>query len=141
MLSLYLQYKNAHWLILKNIQDYICPRKSKLPPERYKKHPYMHVRKNPIRGKSGQHLIFLNSSGLRSIDNIKFDSDSVDVFLDTCVTAGAAPFKHDFLPNTFVPKIENMEGSGGQLTVHGYGSFAYRVQTDDGSMVTIKFNN
>ena len=46
-----LQYQNAHWLILKNIQDYVCPRKSKLPPERYKKHPYIHVSKNPIRGK------------------------------------------------------------------------------------------
>ena len=55
----------------------------------------------------------LNSSGLRSTDNIKFDSDYVDVFLDTCVTAGANPFKNDFLPNTLVPKIENMEGSGG----------------------------
>ena len=38
MMSLDLQYKNAHWLILKNIKDYICPRNSKLPPERYKKH-------------------------------------------------------------------------------------------------------
>ena len=127
MMSLDLQYKNAHWLILKNIQDYICPRKSKLPPKTYKKHPYFHVRKNP-RGKSGQRLMCLNSSGLRSTDNIKFDSDSFDVFLDTCVTAGANPFKHDFLPNTFIPKIENIEGSGGKLTIHGYGSITYRVQ-------------
>ena len=83
----------------------------------------------------------LNLSGLRSTDNIKFDSDSVDVFLDTCVTAGATPFKHDFLPNTSVPTIENMEGSGGKLTTHSYGSIAYRVQIDDGSQVTIKVNN
>ena len=34
-----------------------------------------------------------------------------------------------------------MEGSGRKLTIHGYGSIAYRVQTDDGSMVTIKVNN
>ena len=65
MTSLDLQYRNAHWLILKNIKDYICPRKLKLPPKRYKKHLYIHVRKNPIRGKSGQRLMCLNSSGLR----------------------------------------------------------------------------
>ena len=83
----------------------------------------------------------LNSSGLRSTDNIKFDSDSVDVFLDTCVTAEANPFKNYFIPNTFVPTIENMEGSGGKLTIQGYGSISYRVQTDEGSKVTIKVNN
>ena len=83
----------------------------------------------------------LNSSGLRSTDNIKFDSNSVNVFLDTCVTAGTTPFKHDFLPNTSVPTIENMEGSYWKLTIHGYGSIAYCVQTDDGSKVTIKVNN
>ena len=85
--------------------------------------------------------MYLNSSGLRSTDNIKFDSDFVDVFLDTCVTAGATPLRNDFLPNTFVQTIENMEGSGGELTIHGYGSIAYHVQTDDRSKVTIKFNN
>ena len=83
----------------------------------------------------------LKSSGLRSTDNIKFDSDSVDVFLDTCVTAGATPFKHDFFLNTFVPTIENMEGSGGKLKIHGYCYIAYRVQIDDGSKFTIKVNN
>ena len=55
MMSLDLQYRNSHWLILKNIKDHICPRKSKFPPERYKKHPYFHVRKNP-----GQRLMCLN---------------------------------------------------------------------------------
>ena len=55
--------------------------------------------------------------------------------------AGTTPFKNDFLPNTFVPKIENMEGSRGEFTIHGYGYIAYRVQTDDGSKVTIKVNN
>ena len=128
-------------MIQKNIKNYVCPRNLKLPHERYKKHPYFHVRKNPIIIKSGQSLVCLNSSGLRSTDNIKFDSDSVNVFLDTCVRAGTIPFKHDFLPNTFIPKIENMEGSGRKLTIHGYGSITYRVQTDDGSMVTIKVNN
>ena len=83
----------------------------------------------------------LNSSGLQSTDNIKFDFDSVNVFLDICVTAGETPFKNYFLTNTFVPTIENMEGSGGKLTIHGYGSITYRVQTDDGSKVTIKVNN
>ena len=83
----------------------------------------------------------MKSSGLRSTDNIKFDSDSVDVFFDICVTAGATPFKHDFLPNTFVPTIKNMEGSGGKLTIHGYGSIVYCVQTDDVSMVTVKVIN
>ena len=81
-----------------------------------------------------------NPSGLQSTDNIIFDSDSVDVFLDTCVTAGVTPFKNDFLYNTFVPTIENMEGSGGKLAIHKYGSIAYCVQTDDGSKVTIKVN-
>ena len=85
--------------------------------------------------------MFLNLSGLRSPDNKQFDSNSVDVFLDTCVTAGVTPFKHDFLPNTFIPTIENMEGSGGKLTIHGYGSITYRVQTDERSMVTIKVKN
>ena len=65
MMSLDLQYKKSYWLILKNIQDYICPRKSKLPPERYKKYQYIHVHKNPTRGKPGQRLMCLNSSGLR----------------------------------------------------------------------------
>ena len=83
----------------------------------------------------------LNSSGLQSTDNMKFDSDSVDVLLDICVIAGATPFKNDYLPNTFVPTIENMEGSGGKLTIHGYDSIAYCVQIDNGSMVTIKVNN
>ena len=83
----------------------------------------------------------LNSSGIQSIDNIIFDSDSVDVFLDTCVTSGATPFKNNFLPNTFVPTIENMEGSGGKLIIHGYSAITYCVQTDDGSKVGIKVNN
>ena len=83
----------------------------------------------------------LNSSGLRSTDHIKFDSNYIDVLLDTCVTAGATLFKHDFLPNTFVSTIEDMEGSGRKLTIHGYGSITYCVQTDDRSMVTIKVNN
>ena len=133
MMSLYLQYRNAHWLIIKNIKNYICPRKSKLPPERYKKPPYIHVFNNPKRRKSGRRLMCLNSSVLRSTDNIKFETDSVDVFLDTCVTSGATHFKNDFLNNTFVPTIENMEGAGGKLTIHGYGSIAYQVQTYDGS--------
>ena len=63
------------------------------------------------------------------------------MFLDICVTAGETPFKNYFLTSTFVPTIENMVGSGGKLTIHGYGSIAYCVQTDDGSKVTIKVNN
>ena len=63
------------------------------------------------------------------------------MFLDTCVTAGVTPSKNDFLPNTLVPTIEKMEGSGGKLTIHGYGSIVYRVQTYDVSKVTIKVNN
>ena len=51
------------------------------------------------------------------------------------------PFQKRFLPKTFVTTIENMEGSGRKLTIHSYGSIAYRVQTDDGSNVTIKVNN
>ena len=52
------------------------------------------------------------------------------------------PFQRSsFLPNTFIPKIENMEGSGEKLTIHGYGSIAYLVQTDDESKVTIKVKN
>ena len=43
MMSLYSQNRNTHWLIIRNIKNYICPRKLKLPPERYKKHPYIHV--------------------------------------------------------------------------------------------------
>ena len=57
------------------------------------------------------------------------------------MTAGETPFKQDLLSNSFVPTIENMEGSGGKLAIHGYVSIAYRVQTDDRSMVTIKVNN
>ena len=63
------------------------------------------------------------------------------MFLDTCVTAGETPFENDFLPNAFVTTIENMEGSGGALKIHGYGSIAYCVQINDGSKVTIKVNN
>ena len=83
----------------------------------------------------------LNSSGLQSTDNIKFDSDSVDVFLDTYMTPGANPFKNYFLPNTFVPKVKNMVGSGGKSTIHGYGFIAYCVLIDDGSKVAINYNN
>ena len=83
----------------------------------------------------------LNSPGLQSTDKIKFHSDSVDMFLDTCVTAGATPSKNDFLPNTLVPIIENIEGSGRKLTIHGYGYITNCVQTDDRSKVTIKVNN
>ena len=44
IISLDFQYRKAHWLIIKNIKNYICPRKSKLPPERYKKHPcFLHT--------------------------------------------------------------------------------------------------
>ena len=74
----------------------------------------------------------LNSSVLRSTDSIKLDSNSGDVFLYTCVTTWATFFNKYFLPNTFVPTIENIEGSGGKLTIHGYGSIAYRVKSDDG---------
>ena len=83
----------------------------------------------------------LNSSGLRSTGNIKLNFNSIDVFLDTCLTAGDTPFKNNFLPNTFVPTIENMEGSGGKLKINGYSSITYGVQTDDGSKVTFKGNN
>ena len=34
-----------------------------------------------------------------------------------------------------------MEGSEGKLTIHGYGSITYCVQTDDGSKVITKVNN
>ena len=34
-----------------------------------------------------------------------------------------------------------MEGSGGKLTIHSYGYIKYRVQTYDGSKVTIKVIN
>ena len=115
MMSLDLQYRNAHWLIIRNINNYIFPKKSKLPPERYKMHPYIHIYNNPKIRKPGQRLMCLNSSGLQSTENIRFDSSSVDVFLYICVTAGANPFKNDFLPNTFVPKIENMEGVRGGI--------------------------
>ena len=51
------------------------------------------------------------------------------------------PFQKRFLHNTFVPKIENMEGSRRKLIIHGYGSIAYFLQTDDRSKVTMKVNN
>ena len=57
------------------------------------------------------------------------------------MTAGATPFKNDSLPNTLVPKIENMEGSGGKLIIHGYSSIAYCVEIYEGLKVTIKVNN
>ena len=63
------------------------------------------------------------------------------MFLDTCVTAGATPFNNDFLLNTFVTTIENMEDLGGGLTIRGYGSITYCIQTYDGSKVTIKVKN
>ena len=141
MMSLDLQYRNAHWLIIKNIKNYICPRKSRIPSERYKKHSYIPVCNNPKIINPGWRLMCLNSSGLWSNDNINFDSSSVNVFLDTCMTAAATPLKNVFLPNTCVPTIENMEGSGGKLTIYGYGSIAYHVQTDDVSNVTIKVKN
>ena len=140
-MSLDLQYRNAHWLIIENIKNYICPRKLKLPPERYKKHAYIHVCNNQKRRKSVRRLMCLNSSGLQSTDDIKLDSDSIYVFLDTCMTSGATPFKNDFFPNTFISTIENMEVSRGKLIIQGYGSITYYVQTDDGSKVTIKVNN
>ena len=56
----------------------------------------------------------LKSLGLKSTDNIKFDSGSVNMFLDTSVLARATSLKNGFLLNTFVPKFENMEGSGGK---------------------------
>ena len=71
----------------------------------------------------------------------KIDSDSADVFLDTRVTARANPFKKKILPNIFVPTIEYKEGSGGKLTIHGYISIAYCLQTDDRPKVTIIVNN
>ena len=52
----------------------------------------------------------LNSSGLRSTDNIKFDSDYVDVFLDTCVTDGATPFKHDFILTPSFKQLKTWRG-------------------------------
>ena len=64
IISLDLQYRNAHWFIIRNIKNYICPRKSKLPPERYNKHPYINVCNNPKRRKSGRRLMCLNLSGL-----------------------------------------------------------------------------
>ena len=83
----------------------------------------------------------LNSSGLRSTDNIKFDSDSVDVFLDTCVTAGATPFKTIFFLIPSFQQLKIWRVQGGKLTIYGYGSISYHVQTYDGSKVTIKVNN
>ena len=56
------------------------------------------------------------------------------------MTAGATPFKNDFLPNIYVPTIENIVGSGGELSIHGYDSIAYCVQTNYESKVTIKVN-
>ena len=67
-MSLNLHYRNSYWLFIRNIKNYICPRKSKLPPDRYKKHPYIHVSNNQKRRKSGQRLMCLISSGLQSAD-------------------------------------------------------------------------
>ena len=47
----------------------------------------------------------------------------------------------DFLPHTYIQKIENMDGLGGKLTIHGYGSIAYHIQTDDVSKVTFNVKN
>ena len=51
IMSLDFQFRNAYWFIIKNIENYIFPMESKLPPERYKKHPCIHVCNNPKRRK------------------------------------------------------------------------------------------
>ena len=74
MMSLDLQYRNAHWLIIINIKNYIFPRKSKLPPERYKKHPYIHVYNNPKKKKirMAYHVFELISITINRQHKIRF---------------------------------------------------------------------
>lgn len=78
-----------------------------------------------------------------STDAISFDSDTALVYLDTCATGSMSPFKTDFIPGTFTMNAEpnGVEGSGGSLGLHEYGTVRYTVTDDIGAMHVIEIPN
>ena len=64
------------------------------------------------------------SNPVRSADCITFDTDTVLLFIDSCVTGAMTPAKSDFVAATYVPvkARENFQGSGESGEILGSGT-------------------
>lgn len=69
---------------------------------------------------------------------MKFDSDSVNLYIDSCVTGGLTGFKGDFVEGscTDVPE-KAMDTTAGKTTIIGEGIAAYRFVDDGGEPFTL----
>ena len=68
-----------------------------------------------------------------------FDSDSIDFYLDTCVTNVLTGFKDDFLPNTFQEEnLGSPSTSNGLSSISGHSIACFRMTDDYGRPYDMK---
>ena len=69
---------------------------------------------------------------------IHFDSDSVNLYIDSCVTGGLTGFKTDFVDGTYVEVEErSSDTTTGKTSIIGEGIAAYSIKDDNGDDYTI----
>ena len=85
-------------------------------------------------------ICFDSNRLLRSADTIPFDTDSVLLFLDSCVTDGMTPHKSDFKAGTYneLTTNESYLGSGGSGAILGHGTAQYIITDDTGEQYTME---
>jgi len=70
---------------------------------------------------------------------IAFDSDSFEVFLDSCVTQALTGFKLDFIENTFQEsKHVAIDTALGSMAITGKDVARFCIQDDDGDFVQLQ---
>ena len=94
-----------------------------------------------------------NSTQLLSINNLQFtslnntsddevmlfDSDSTNLYVDSCVTGGLTGFKSDFIEGSYVEVAErSSDTTTGKAVTIGEGVAAYTLKDDDGELCTLK---
>ena len=64
---------------------------------------------------------------------VRFDSDSVSLYIDSCVTGGLTGFKQDFVEGTYVDIEErSSDTTTGKMSIIGEGIAAYLLKDDNG---------
>ena len=78
------------------------------------------------------------ASAGRSAGNINWDTDCIEIFMDSCVTGGCTFEKDDYVPGTFKSCDPTpMLGSGGSVEIKGYGLAHYDILDDNGEAYTL----
>ena len=66
---------------------------------------------------------------------VRFDSDSVSLYIDSCVTGGLTGFMQDFMEGSYVEIEErSSETTTGKTSIIGQGIAACTLKDDDGEL-------